>query len=92
MLELGFAHSMFEGDAAMVIKALVDGNCSVPSFGHIVKDIEFISGLLQTKSSSHVRRQGNTVAHALAQRARLFFPVLIWMEDVSPEYISFCIC
>ena len=77
VLELGFAHSMFEGDAATVIKALADGNCSVPSFGHIVKDIESISGLLQTKSFSHVRRQGNTMAHALAQRARLSFPVLI---------------
>ena len=44
VLELGFVHSMFEGDAVMVIKALADGNCSVPSFCHIVKDIESISG------------------------------------------------
>ena len=77
VLELGFAHSMFEGDATTVIKALTDGNCSVPSFGHIAKDIESISGLLQTKSFSHVRRQGNAVAHALMQKARLSFPVLI---------------
>ena len=89
VLELGFAHSMFEGDAATVIKALTDGNCSVPSFGHIAKDIESISGLLQTKSFSHVRRQGNAVAHALAQRARLSFPVLIWMEDVPPDIYHF---
>ena len=89
MLELGFVHSMFIGDAVMDIKALADGNCSVPSFGHILKDIESISGLLQTKSFSHVRRQGNTMAHALAQRARLSFPVLIWMEDVPPDIYHF---
>ena len=89
VLELGFEHSMFEGDAVTVIKALADGNCSIPSFGHIVKDIESISGLLQTKSFSHVRREGNTVAHALAQRARLSFPILIWMEDVPPDIYHF---
>ena len=89
VLELGFEHSMFEGDVATVIKALTDGNCSVPSFGHIVKDIESISGLLQTKSFSHDWRQGNTVAHALTQRARPSFPVLIWMEDVPSDIYHF---
>ena len=89
VLELGFAHSIFEGDAETVVKALADGNCSIPSIGHIVKNIESISGLLRTKSFSHVRRQGNTVAHALAQRARLSFPILIWMEDVPPNIYHF---
>ena len=88
-LELGFAHAIFEGDAEIVTKALAEGNSSLHSIGHIVKDIESISGLLQTKSFSHVRRQGNTVAHALAQRARLSFPVLIWMEDVPPDIFYF---
>ena len=88
-LELGFAHAIFEGDAEIVTKTLAEGNSSLHSIGHIVKDIESISGLLQTKSFSHVRRQGNTVAHALAQRARLSFPVLIWMEDVPPDIFRF---
>ena len=90
--ELGFAHSIFEGDAETVIKALADGNCTIPSIGHIVKDIESISGLLQTKSFSHIRRQENIMAHALAQRVGLSFPILIWMEDVATKYLSFCIC
>ena len=46
VLELGFVHSIFEGDAEMVVKALANGNCSIPSIGHIVKNIESISGLL----------------------------------------------
>lgn len=37
--ELGFSHSIFEGDAEIIIKALVEGNCSILSIGHIVKDI-----------------------------------------------------
>lgn len=79
ILELGFLHSIFKGDVEIIIKALDKGNCSIPSIGHIVKDIESIIGLLRTKSFSHVRswRQGNIVGHALVQRAKLSFPVLI---------------
>ena len=67
-VELGFVHSMFEVDSEVIIKSLVDGNSSLASIGHLVKDVMSISGLLQTYSSfSHVRRQGNVVAHTLAQ-------------------------
>ena len=48
-----------------------------------------MSGLLQTKSFSFVRKQGNSIAHALAQRARFSFPVLVWMEDVPPDIYCF---
>ena len=37
-LELGFAHTIFEGDAEIVIKALAEGNSSMHRIGHIVKD------------------------------------------------------
>lgn len=82
---------MFEGDSEVIIKALVDGNFSLPSMGHIVKDVMSISGLLQTRSFSYVRRQGNTMANAFVQRARLSFPLLVWMEDVPLDiyhYVS----
>ena len=89
ILELGFEQSIFEGDSEVIIKALVDGNFSIPSIGHIVKDIMSMTGLLPTKSFSHIRRQGNMVAHALTQRARLFFPILVWMENVSLDINRF---
>lgn len=76
-LELGFEHSVFEGNSEVIIKALVDGNFSLASIGHLVKDVIFISGLLQTQSFS--------------QRVRLSFPLLVWMEDggCSDKYFSF---
>ena len=40
-------------------------------------------------SFSHVGRQGNAVAHALAQRARLYFPSVAWTEYVPPAISSF---
>ena len=67
ILELGFKQPVFKGDLEVIIKALDNEVFSSPSVGHIVKDIWFMSGLLQTKSFSYVRRQGNSVAHALAQ-------------------------
>ena len=55
MLELGFQQSVFEGDLE-VIKTLDNGNFSLASVGHIVKDIRSILGLLQTISFSYVIR------------------------------------
>lgn len=89
ILEFGFEPSLFEGDSEVIIKTLVDGNFSLASIGHIVKNVMSISGLLQTKSFSYIRRQGNTVAHALAQRVRLSFPLLAWMEDVPLDIYHF---
>ncbi|XP_030970877.1 uncharacterized protein LOC115991308 [Quercus lobata] len=88
-LELGFKQSVFEGDSEVIIKALDNEVFSSPSVGHIVKDIWSMSGLLQIKSFSYVRRQGNSVVHALTQRARFSFPVLVWMENVPLDILRF---
>ena len=53
--ETGFHYSVSEGDSSTVIKLLQDRNVSHSQGGHILKDI-----------ISHVGRQGNIVAHALA--------------------------
>ena len=33
---------------------------------------------------SHTLQQSNTLAYALAKKARFSFPVLVWMEFVPP--------
>ena len=83
--ELGLQRVIIEGDSEIVFQA-VSEVCSVCScIGHIIKDCKSISGLFQTHSFSHTRRQGNAVAHALAKRARKSFPFLVWMESVPPD-------
>ena len=52
------------------------------SMGEIIKDTMSIVGLLRTFSFSHTRWQGNCAAHALAKRAIVSFPLLVWMEHV----------
>ena len=87
--ELGFKNAWFEGDAEGVVRSLRDGDSSNAFVGHLVKDFISIGGLFQTYSISHIRRQGNSVAHALAREVRMSFPLLIWIEDVPPNVLIF---
>ncbi|KAK9988503.1 hypothetical protein SO802_028742 [Lithocarpus litseifolius] len=83
--ETGFQNSVFEGDSLAVVKSLQGSGMENSAVGHILKDTLSIVSLLKSFSFSHVNRQGNAVAHALAQRARLSFPLQVWMESVPPD-------
>ena len=77
-----------------VVRSLKDEDSSNAFIGHLVKDFMSIASLFQTYSISHVRWQGNNVAHALAREARMslfffFFFWRIWMEDVPPNVLLF---
>ena len=87
--ECGFQQLSFEGDYELVIKALKHGEMQQSSVGHILKDTMSYVSSFQSYSFFHMGRQGNSVAHALAQRARLSFPIVVWMESVSPDIMSF---
>ena len=87
--ECGFQQLSFEGDSKLVIKALRQGEMQHSSVGHILKDTMSYVSSFQSCSFSHVGRQDNTVAHALAQRARLSFPIVLWMESVPLDIMSF---
>ena len=57
--------------------------------GHITKEILSQSNSFLSISFAHVGRQGNAVAHVLAQRARNSLTSQIWSEDVPPDLMSF---
>ena len=82
-VELGFHQCIIEGDSEIVFKALTEGVSNRSSFGHIIKDCNSIMASLRSCSFSHVRRQSNGVAHALARRARISSPLSVWMESVQ---------
>ena len=84
-MELGLSSSIIEGDLEVVFKALQNSDWHHSSIGEIVKDIVSIAGSSRTFSFSHTRRQGNNAAHALAKRAIVSFPLLVWMEHVPPD-------
>ena len=53
-----------------------------PVVGHLIRNIISSATALQYFSFAHTCRQGNGLAHALARKARLSFPVSIWKESV----------
>ena len=88
-LETGFNKSVIEGDSELVIRSLRQGGYENSLGGHLMKDILFTINSFQSISFSHVVQQSNAVAHALAQRARHSFPLLVWMEVVPPDVSTF---
>lgn len=90
-IELGIRHPIFEGDLKVVCKALFATIFSFLTIGHIVKDLMSIASWLQTHSFSHTKRQGNSVAYALARRTRFFSHLLVWMEFVPPDISHFVV-
>ena len=91
-VELGLIESKFEGDSKVVWRALRSADGAHSSTGEIIKNMMSIIGSLRTFSFSHTRRQGNCAAHALAKKAIVSFPLLVWMEhvliDISHVVIS----
>ena len=83
--ELGLGHAVFEGDSESSIHAISNRLLLHSSCGHIIHDILLFSRSFQSFSFSHVGRQGNALADALAKRARLSSPLLVWMESVPPD-------
>ena len=59
------------------------------SFSHLVRDTLILITSLQSFYLSHIVRQGNVVAHALIQKAKLSFPLLVWMESVLLDMDDF---
>ena len=83
--ELGFTDSIFKGDLEKVIKALRNNEQLNSSIGYLIQDTLSFVNSLQSWSFFHIGRQDNDVAHALARRARLSFPLQVWMKSVPPE-------
>lgn len=87
--ECGIQQSSFKGDSEFVINSLRHGELLHSSIGYFLKDTMSYVSSLQSFSFFHVGRHSNSVAHALAQGARLSFPIVVWMESVPPDINSF---
>ncbi|XP_023920849.1 uncharacterized protein LOC112032314 [Quercus suber] len=85
VVELGLSVSEFEGNSEVVWRALKSAEGVHSSIGEIIKDTMSIVGSLRTFSFPHNRRQVNCEAHALAKRAIVSFPLLVWMEHVPTD-------
>ena len=92
IVELGILQLDFARDSKVVYKAIIVGDPPLSAIGHIVKDIVSIASFLRTHSFFHTRRQGNSIAHALAKRARFFFLLFVCMKSIPQNILCFVVC
>ena len=77
-----------EGDAEIVINALNENSHSLASFGLPIQDVKCFANLFHCIRFSHVRREGNSVAHILTRHARHVTGFQVWMEDVPSHTVD----
>ena len=83
-LEIGLTEGEFEGDSETIVKALKDARLSLAPFRLIVEDARVLSSNLEKVQFHHIKRQGNSIAHALARLAQYCEDFEVWMESVPP--------
>ena len=79
---------ILEGDSEIVINALNEDPHSLAAFGLPIQDVKCFSNLFHCIRFSHVRREGNSVAHNLARHARHVTGFQVWIEDVLLHTIA----
>ena len=79
---------ILEGDSEIVINALNEDPHSLAAFGLPIQDVKCFSNLFHCIRFSHVRREGNSVAHNLARHARHVTGFQVWIEDVPLHTIA----
>ncbi|KAL3820475.1 hypothetical protein ACJIZ3_006380 [Penstemon smallii] len=74
----GWRHVILEGDCVLAVNGVLHhhSNNYFHPLGHIFEDIKLLAGNLDSFVCSHVFRENNSVAHALAKVAFSMFPSL----------------
>ena len=86
--EMNIKEAVLEGDSLQVMKALNFKNTGLAPFGLLLQDSLDLSAGFSKLSYSHTKREGNIVAHNLAQLAVNFSNCVVWMEDVPCDVMT----
>ena len=87
--ELGFGLSILETDSQVLANALRNNSPYLSSNGLLMEDIRFNASLFNQLLYSHIKREGNKVAHNLARHSICISDFLVWMKTIPPPFISF---
>ena len=90
--DLGLISMVLEGDLEILMNALMDNSLLLASFGLFIPNIKAYAEFFRCTSFSHVRREGNIVAHNLARHACHVTSFSMWMEDVASHTLIRLIC
>ena len=86
--ELGFKQAILETDSQVLSNALRYNCPYLSTLGLLIDDIRCNASLFYQLLYSHVKREGNKVAHNLARHFICIFELSVWMETVPPPFVS----
>ena len=84
-LEIGLTKVIIEGNLDTIYRELNSTDSSLAMHSHVIQDIKFLVPSFVSYSFTHIHRQGNNVAHALARQAINSPNLIVQMEDVPPD-------
>jgi hypothetical protein len=87
-IDLGITEADIEGDSKTIVNALLAPTPCCTLYGHLINDTKIVAHSYLSVQFLHVKREGNSLAHSLAKRARFSQPLEIWMESVPPDIVS----
>ena len=87
--ELGLDGVVVEDDSSIVMNGLKTKEPSLSSYGLLISNACVFHNLFSELSNSHVKSEGNQIAHYLAKLVVNYLDNVIWMEDVPPLVFSF---
>ena len=88
-LEIGLNQVVIEGDSITVIEALKNGSGQFASYGNVLDDIRSQSAGFQYVEFSYTSRVYNSVADALAKKAKSGVGFQVWLEDLLDDIAPF---
>ena len=87
--ELGFQNAILKGDSLGLIQALKAEDHKLSPLGLLVEDVKLFANNFVRLSYSHIKRNGNSVAHNLAKHAICIPDFQVWMKNVPSHVVSF---
>ena len=85
--DVGVWYVILEGDSLVVYNALCNISPPPSSIASVVQGMLDMSGDFRSVRYSHIRRQGNVLAHILAKHASGITDYIAWIEE-DPCYIA----
>ena len=83
--ELCIFDVVFEGDAELIIKALLGREVDHPEYGHVIQDSLVLATEFRFCKFDHVKRLGNLVAHFLARCSNSSNKLQFWIESILDD-------
>ena len=86
--ELGFRSTILEGDSFRLIQALKSEVHSLSPTDLLIEDVKMFANNYVRLLYSHIKRNGNKVAHSLLKNALRILDFQVWMKDVQSHFVS----